>query len=70
MVNNAFHILSKLKVQAYLCRNIMTEQLEKSIPLKCTLEPDGTVSCGITKEQFNDIQRKNIKPKRVIFEIE
>ncbi len=48
----------------------METKLEKPILLKCTLESDGTVSCGIKKEQFNDIQRKNIKPKRVIFEIE
>jgi len=48
----------------------MVEQLEKPIDLKCSLEPDGTVTCAISKEKFNDIQRKNIKPKRVIFEIE
>ncbi len=48
----------------------MTEQLEQPILLKCTLEPDGTISCGIKQEQFNKIQRKNIKPKRVIFEVE
>jgi len=49
----------------------MVIQLEKPIELqKCLLEADGTVTCPITKEKFNDIQRKNIKPKRVIFEIE
>ena len=49
----------------------MVEQLEKPIILeKCSIEADGTVTCSIKKEQFNDIQRKNIKLKRVIFEIE
>jgi len=49
----------------------MVEQLEKSIILeKCSLEADGTVTCPIKKETFNELQRKNIKPKRVIFEIE
>ncbi len=48
----------------------MVEELEKPIELKCALEPDGTVTCTIDKTKFNDIQRKNIKPKRVIFEIE
>ena len=49
----------------------MVEQLEKPIDLKkCTVEADGTVTCAINKEKFNDIQRKNIKLKRVILEIE
>ena len=49
----------------------MVEQLEKPIILeKCSLEKDGTVTCPIKKETFNDLQKKNIKPKRVIFEIE
>jgi len=49
----------------------MVTQLEKPIELqKCSIESDGTVSCKINKEKFNDIQRLNIKPKRVIFEIE
>jgi len=49
----------------------MVVQLEKPIALtKCSLEADGTVSCKIEKTKFNDIQRMNIKPKRVIFEIE
>ena len=49
----------------------MVVQLEKPIPLpKCEIEADGTVACKIDKTKFNDIQRMNIKPKRVIFEIE
>ena len=49
----------------------MVEQLEKPVELKkCSIESDGTVTCNINKEKFNDIQRKNIKPKKVIFEIE
>ena len=49
----------------------MVAQLEKPIELqKCSIEADGTVTCNINKEKFNDIQRMNIKPKRVIFEIE
>jgi len=48
----------------------MVIELEKPIALRCSLETDGTVTCNITKEKFNDIQRKNIKPKKVIFEIE
>ncbi len=46
-------------------------RLEKPIELeKCSMEGDGTVTCPIAKEKFNDIQRLNIKPKRIIFEIE
>ncbi len=49
----------------------MAEQLEKPIILeKCSLEKDGTVTCPIKKETFNELQRKNIKPKRVIWELE
>jgi len=44
---------------------------EKTIELKkCIVEPDGSVTCTIKKETFNEIQRKNIKFKRVILEIE
>ena len=46
-------------------------ELEKPIKLeKCSMEGDGTVTCSIAKEKFNNIQRLNIKPKRLIFEIE
>lgn len=49
----------------------MVVQLEQSITLpKCSLEADGTVACKIDKTKFNEIQRMNIKPKRIIFEIE
>jgi len=49
----------------------MVVQLEKPIDLtKCSIESDGTVACKINKTKFNDIQRMNIKPRRVIFEIE
>ena len=49
----------------------MVEQLEKPVELKkCSIESDGTVTCAINKDKFNDIQRKNIKLKRIILEIE
>ncbi len=49
----------------------MVEQLDKPIILpRCSLESDGTVICSLKKETFNDLQRKNIKPKRVIWELE
>ena len=48
----------------------MKPTLEKPISLKCSLETDGTVTCNISKEKFNDIQKKNVKPKKVIFEID
>jgi len=37
---------------------------------KCSVESDGSVICAINKEKFNDLQKKNIKLKRVILEIE
>ena len=44
---------------------------EKSIELKnCSIESDGTVTCKIEKDQFNEIQRKNIKPNKIVFEIQ
>ena len=49
----------------------MTDELEKPIILeKCSLEKDGTVTCSIKKETFNELQKKNIKPKRIIWELE
>ena len=46
-------------------------QQEKPVELKkCSIVSDGTVTCNIEKDQFNEIQRKNIKPKKIIFEIE
>lgn len=43
---------------------------EKAIPLKCSIEKDGTVTCNLTKEKFKEIQKENIKPKRIVFEVE
>ncbi len=43
---------------------------EKVIPLKCSIEKDGTVTCNLTKEKFNEIQKENIKPKRLVWELE
>ncbi len=43
---------------------------EKVIPLKCSIEKDGTVTCNLTKEEFNEIQKENIKPKRIVWELE
>lgn len=49
----------------------MVKQFEKPVDLKkCAVESDGSVICGIDKEKFNDLQRKNIKLKRIILEIE
>ena len=49
----------------------MQDNSKDEIPLKkCSMESDGTVTCTVSKDKFNDIQKKNIKPKRVIFEIE
>ena len=44
--------------------------LDKPIDLKCSIEGDGTVTCNINKAKFNEIQQKNIKPKKVVFEID
>jgi len=46
------------------------KSLEKPIPLKCSIEANGTVTCSLNKAKFNDIQRKNITPKKIVFEIE
>ena len=44
---------------------------EKPVELKnCSIESDGTVTCKIEKDQFNEIQRKNIKPSKLVFEIQ
>ena len=44
---------------------------DKPVELKnCSIESDGTVTCKIEKDQFNEIQRKNIKPNKIVFEIE
>ena len=49
----------------------MSDERDKPIVLeKCLLEKDGTVTCSIKKETFNELQRKNIKPKRLIWELE
>ena len=48
----------------------MMDKEEKPLEMKCSLEKDGTVTCNITKENFNNIQKENIKPKKVIFEID
>jgi len=49
----------------------MENNSKDEIPLKkCSIESEGTVTCTISKDRFNDIQKKDIKPKRVIFEVE
>ena len=30
---------------------------EKAIPLKCSIEKDGTVTCNLTKEEFKEIHK-------------
>ena len=37
---------------------------------KCDIETDGNITCKITKSAFNEMQKQNIKPKRVILEID
>ena len=46
------------------------ENVEKPIELKCSLEKDGTVTCKISTEKFIDIKKKNIKIKKVTFDVE
>ena len=49
----------------------MQNNLKDEIPLqKCLMESEGTITCTVSKDKFNEIQKKNIKPKRVIFEVE
>ena len=49
----------------------MINNSEQEIALqKCSLEPDGTVTCKIRKTNFENIQGLGIKPKRIVFEIE
>lgn len=49
----------------------MFENFVKPIELKkCLVEDDGTVTCSISKENFDNIQQKNIKFHRVILELE
>ena len=43
---------------------------ENIIDLKCSIDDDGIVSCNVSKEKFKEIQDKNIKPKKIIFEID
>lgn len=43
----------------------------EEIPLsKCAIESDGTVTCSLSKEKFDTLSSKGIKPKKVVFEIE
>ena len=49
----------------------MENNSKDKIPLqKCSMESEGTITCTVSKHKFNDIQKKDIKPKRVIFEVE
>jgi len=43
---------------------------KKEIPLKFTIEINGDIICNVTKEQFNEIQKEKIQPKKIVFEIE
>ena len=62
-----YRFCQKVKYLYFLITNMDDE---KVIPLKCSIEKDGTVTCNLTKEKFNEIQKENIKPKRIVFEIE
>jgi hypothetical protein len=46
------------------------ESEDSTLEMKCSLEKDGTVTCNITQDDFNDIQQENIKPKKIVFEID
>ena len=49
----------------------MDTKFEKPIELsQCSMDSDGTVTCFVTKEKFIEIQSHNIKPKKIVFEIE
>jgi len=43
---------------------------EKEIPLKCSIDKNGDVTCNVTKETFDEIQKNEIKPKKIVFEID
>ena len=46
--------------------------MEQEIPVElknCSIESDGTVTCKIEKDQFDEIQRKSIKPNKLVLEI-
>ena len=42
----------------------------QTVEMKCSIEKDGTVTCNVTKEDFNTIQQQDIKPKKIVFEID
>jgi len=43
----------------------------EEIPLtKCSLEPNGIITCKVSKEKFSRIQALDKNPNRVIFEME
>jgi len=43
---------------------------DESIELKCTIEKNGDINCKVSKETFDEIQREEIKPNRIIWDIE
>ena len=43
---------------------------EESIELKCKIEKNGDISCKVSKDTFDEIQREEIKPNRIIWDIE
>jgi len=45
------------------------EEDEKEIPLKCSIDKNGDVTCNITKEEFAELQKKNISPRKVVWDI-
>jgi len=46
------------------------EEDEKEMPLKCSIDKNGDVTCNITKEKFAELQKEKIQPKRIVWEIE
>jgi len=43
---------------------------DSPVEMKCSIEKDGTVTCNVSAEEFNTIQQQNIKPKKIVFEID
>lgn len=50
---------------------MITMEIEYNpLEMKCSLDKDGIVTCNITKKNFSDLQQENIKPKKIVFEID
>ena len=43
---------------------------KKEILSKCSIDKNGDVTCNVTQEKFDEIQKNDIKPKKIVFEID